>query len=41
MDYKRKRLSFFIKYNRNDCSELYDLLKKCFIANINDKKDFQ
>lgn len=34
-------LSYFIKYNRNDCSELYDLLKKCFIANINDKKDFQ
>lgn len=34
-------LSYFIKYNRNDCFELYDLLKKCFIANINDKKDFQ
>lgn len=34
-------LSYFIKYNRNDCSELYDLLKNCFIANINDKKDFQ
>lgn len=34
-------LSYFINYNRKDYSEIYDLLKKCFIANINDKKDFQ
>lgn len=34
-------LSYFINYNRNDYSENYDLLKKCFIANINSRKDFQ
>lgn len=34
-------LSYFINYNRKDYSEIYVLLKKCFIANINDKKDFQ
>ncbi len=34
-------LSYFINYNRKDYSEICDLLKKCFIENINDKKDFQ
>ena len=34
-------LSYFINYNRNDYSEIYVLLKKCFIANIDDKKDSQ
>lgn len=34
-------LSYFINYNRKDYSEIYVLLKKCFIANIDDKKDSQ
>lgn len=34
-------LSYFINYNRKDYSEIYVLLKKCFIANIDDKNDSQ
>lgn len=34
-------LSYFINYNRKDYSEIYVLLKKCFIANIDDKNDYQ
>ena len=34
-------LSYFINYNRKDYSEIYVLLKKCFIANMDDKKDSQ